>query len=133
MSKELLNQLKVGDKVWVEMGVLHTIDQEGDVTFSRHSSLGHIGLLLNHENNFSLSNPNELTVRELCEWMKEKGYGDVHNPIMLFQDEGGYTDDEEVGFENIEQLTEMVRNPNAQRKEEIKKQIEELQKELNSL
>ena len=133
MSREILKQLQVGDKVWVEMEVRHTLDEDGDVAFNRDYSLGHSGILLNHNNNFSLSNPNELTVRELVEWMKEKDYGSVHNPIMLFQDEAGCTDDGEVDFDNIQHLTKLVRNPNSKRKEEIKKQIEDLQQELKTL
>ena len=83
--------------------------------------------------NFSLSNPNELTVRELCEFFGKKGYGVHGNPIELYYDCSGCSQDEVIVFRNLDQLTELVRNPNAKRKEEIKKQIEELKKELKEL
>ena len=83
---------------------------------------------------FSLSNPNELTVRELCEWIKKIGYGKGdYDAFLLYDDFNGGFRDGVIGFHNLESLTELVRNPNAKRKEEIKKQIEELQKELNKL
>ena len=128
MSKELLKQLKVKDKVWAELevseedvDVVTLIDYDAD-TFE-----------ITKNNNFSLSDPNELTVRELCEWIKGKGYGDACNPIELYNDFSGGSRDGVIDFNSLDQLTELVRNPNAQRKEEIKKQIEELQNELNKL
>ena len=133
MSRDILKWVKVGDKVWAELKVLQEIDKEGDIQVEGYSYGGKENMYVNRNTNFSLSNPNELTVRELCEWMGKEGYGSVHNPIMLFQDEGGYIEDEGIEFDSLEQLTKLVREPNFQRKEEIKKQIEELQKELKGL
>ena len=133
MSREILKQLKIGDKVWAEVYVISEMDKQGDIQVEGYSYEVKDSMYLNHNNNFSLSNPNELTVKELCEWLGKEGYGSVHNPIMLFQDEGGYIDDEKIEFDSLEHLTELVREPNFQRKEEIRKQIEELQKELKEL
>jgi len=133
MSKELLKQLKVGDKVWVEMELIETIDNDGDFEFIGNYHSGKYNAYLNHNNNFSLSNPNELSVRELCDWLKKKGYGSGVNPIRLYYDYSGSSKDRKLEFSDLEELTEMVRNPNLQRKEEIKKQIEELKKELDKL
>ena len=133
MSREILEQLKVGDKVWVEMELIETIDNDGDFEFIGNYHSGKYNAYLNHNNNFSLSNPNELTVRELCEWIHKKGYGDYGNPIELYYDCSGRSKYGVLDFNNLENLTKMVREDNTQRKEEIKKQIEELQKELKEL
>jgi hypothetical protein len=194
MSKELLKQLKVGDKVWVEMELIETIDNDGDFEFIGNYHSGKYNAYLNHNNNFSLSNPNEqlkrefkvgdwviwegedelsvkqgssykiaevdksivtietndrpfsayytnfslcneLTVRELCEFME---VNNILGELVIAGDGEGFVSISnslnELSLElSLEELTEMVRNPNTQRKEEIKKQIEELQKELNSL
>ena len=83
--------------------------------------------------NFSLCN--ELTVRELCEFME---VNNILGELVIAGDGEGFVSISnslnELSLElSLEELTEMVRNPNTQRKEEIEKQIEELQKELNSL
>jgi len=133
MSKELLEQLKRGGKVWVELEVIMEIDEEGDVQVQGYSCGRAESMFLDHSNNFSLSDPNELTVRELCEFIKKKGDGDVDYSIELYNDFSGGSRDGVIHFYSLEELTELVRNPNALRKEEIKKQIEELQKELKEL
>ena len=130
MSKELLKQLKVGDKVWVELRVLQKMDKEGDIQLERYCYSGKDNMYLNHNNNFSLSNPTELSVRELCEWIKKK---DVWGQGLALFGDGSGDIDFKYGFSSIQELTDMVRNLNEQRKEEIKKQIKELQNELNKL
>ena len=129
MSKELLKQLKVGDKVWVRLEVSQTIDDEGDVTFKSRYSFGEDKVYINDTNNFSLSNPNELTVRELCEWIAVE---DKHNDGLTLYSDGRGVLNYIHRFLNTEEATNVVRH-NTQRKEEIKKQIEELQNELNNL
>ena len=194
MSKEILKQLKVGDKVWAEVYVISEMDKQGDIQVEGYSYEVKDSMFLNHTNNFSLSNPNEqlkrefkvgdwvvwegegegilkkggvykvigvdklvvtvstngsafsayytefslstpneLTVRELCEWIKDKGSYKVNNNIKLWDDCCGGSDDGVIDFNSLEHLTELVREPNFQRKEEIRKQIEELKKELNKL
>ena len=134
MSREILKQLKVGDKVWVELDVIMEIDEEGDVQVQGYSCGRAESMFLDHSNNFSLSDPNELTVRELIEFVKEKGYGNGdYDAVLLYNDFSGGSRDGVIDFNSLDQLTKLVRDPNFQRKEEIKKQIEELQKELNNL
>ena len=133
MSKELLKQLKEGDKVWVELEVVQEIDKEGDIQVGYFCNGGEGDVYLNEYNNFSLSNPNELSVRELCEWLKGKEYSRGNNCIELWDDCRGSYKDGAIHFHSLDQLTELVREPNAQRKEEIKKQIEELKQELKEL
>ena len=133
MSRDILKQLQVGDKVWIEVYVTHAIDKEGDIQVEGYSYGGKENMYVNRNTNFSLSNPNELTVKELCEWIEKKGYGKGFDAIELYGDCSGGSRDGVIDFNNLETLTELVREPNFQRKEEIKKQIEELQKELKEL
>ena len=131
-------EIKVGDwVVWegkdellVKQGELYKV---AEVDKSIVTVETKAGCLSAYYTNFSLYNPNELTVRELCEFIKKKGDGDVDYSIELYNDFSGGSRDGVIHFYSLEELTELVRNPNALRKEEIKKQIEELQNELNNL
>ena len=134
MSKEILEQLKIGDKVWAEVYVISEMDKQGDIQVEGYSYEVKDSMFLNHTNNFSLSAQNELTVRELIEFVKEKGYGNGdYDAVLLYNDFSGGSRDGVIDFNSLDQLTKLVRDPNFQRKEEIRKQIEELEQELKKL
>jgi hypothetical protein len=130
MSKELLKKLKVGDKVWVEL-VVDSIGEDRSYAILRDHVLGdEIGM--DYNSKFRVYNPNELSVREILNYLKNN----KETGVQIYQDGQIYLDDakgdsKELDLDGLQ--FEIRTSKEDKRKIEIKKQIEELQKELNSL